>query len=461
MLEKLQGNILKGHGRKATALVLLRFDEERPDEARRFLAALGPRLTSARRQFDEAALYRQAVSRGEPPRTPPFLSCMLSSSGYEALGWALQPDDYGFRQGMKMRGGHLSDPNPAGWERPYRDAVHGLVMVGGDRESGESFECPQVDGVIADLQALASMHGVEFPGVERGRVYENGNGHCMEHFGFIDGRSQPLFTQVDIETERSERGGTARWDPAYPLEHVVVRDPGVDDPNAFGSYFVYRKLEQNVRQFNRAVANLASALEQERQPDQSPVSRDRIEAMIVGRFRDGRPLVGDSSSTGDVPANDFNYDDDIDGLVCPLNAHIRKSNPRGSAASLNRETLTAERTHFFARRAIPYGYRRMDEGCFTDEPESGVGLLFLSCHADIRNQFEHIQRRWANRKHFPRHAAGIDLVIGVPDPRFRCNDNGAGNLVPSTNAGDFQGVVSLKGGEYFFAPSLPFFRKLT
>src|SRR5437588_50154 len=59
-----------------------------------------------------------------------------------------------------------------------------------------------------------------------------------------------------------------------------------------------------------------------------------LAAKIVGRWRDGTPLSvspdrPDAAIASDpARVNDFRYEDDPDGLACPLGAHIRRANPR-------------------------------------------------------------------------------------------------------------------------------------
>lgn len=78
MLNLLQGNVLKGHGRAVTVCLLLRFDAEKQADARRFLCELADRVTSAAAQLAAARAIRAAdgsrsawhtnSSRGAKPR---------------------------------------------------------------------------------------------------------------------------------------------------------------------------------------------------------------------------------------------------------------------------------------------------------------------------------------------------------------------------------------------------------
>ena len=84
----------------------------------------------------------------------------------------------------------------------------------------------------------------------------NPAGDGIEHFGYVDGRSQPLFLKDEVDKEPREH-----WDPAFPLSNVLVADPLAADPDRhFGSYFVFRKLEQNVRAFKEIEQELADDL---------------------------------------------------------------------------------------------------------------------------------------------------------------------------------------------------------
>src|SRR5262249_20727275 len=108
----------------------------------------------------------------------------------------------------------------------------------------------------------------------------------------------------------------------------------------YGSFFVFRKLEQNVRGFRSALADLTRVL--------GPGSDvERAGAMAVGRFRDGTPIVPTTAPTPGAELNNFTYAaDDSSGKVCPFHAHIRKTNPRGdSPLGLPGEAPTVTTSH--------------------------------------------------------------------------------------------------------------------
>jgi Dyp-type peroxidase family len=321
---------------------------------------------------------------------------------------------------------------------------------------------------------------------EFGRVRRDDRDQGIEHFGYADGISQPLFLKSDLDKLGAD--AIDRWDPFAPLSLVLFRDPGVvDDPNAFGSYYVFRKLEQNVRRFSETEAALAGALQLE-----GPFAA-RAGAMMMGRFRDGTPLaVSETSVLSLSDANNFRYDgllatlqpDAADrgdrlGLKCPFQAHIRKTNPRQSedATTSTRDAVEKrEREHRLrriVRRGITYGIRTPG-----DLPETGVGILFGCFQRSIMRQYAFMQRRWANTSTFriPSGGAGertgLDPIIGQPisrrRPAQRWRKEYGGRLeqpeklddlslkISHKTVTELDNFVTFRGGEFFFAPSLPF-----
>jgi Dyp-type peroxidase family len=443
MLQNLQANILKGHVRDRLHILLLQFAEgpEGAAEARAFLAGLVPLMKSAKTALEEVAAFKQHGSQGTP-----YVGVGLTNAGYGRLGLTgAVPSDPVFQRGMRHPDSltSLKDPDPTQWEAGYQQEIHAVVLVG-DADS------PPADARLAEVEALLTG-SITVLARETGKTQHDAAGRAIEHFGYVDGRSLPLFLAEDLEAERDTLDGTSVWNPFLPLGRLLVADPGAPNPGTdFGSYFVLRKLEQNVRAFKAAEEALATALKLDNN------DRERAGAMLVGRFRDGTPLTLQAEAGADKPVmNDFTYASDTGAHKCPFQAHIRKTNPRGSGGF---ETPDEEKLHLLARRGQTYGERT--DG---DEPEGGVGLLFMAFNSELGQQFEFMQRRWANNSGFPQHGAapqpGLDAVIGQGDRPPQTWPKAWGNAETQEVPAPVQ-AVTMKGGEYFFMPSLPFLRSL-
>jgi Dyp-type peroxidase family len=443
MLQNLQANILKGHVRDHLHILLLQFGEgeEGTAEAREFLTRLAPLVKSAKTQLQELEEHRLNRTPGTP-----YVGVGLTKIGYERLGLSGRtPSDAAFLRGMRdpETRDKLGDPEPAQWEAGFQKDIHAIVLVGDEGPA-------PADARLQEVEALLPG-SIQVVGRERGRALHDAEGRGIEHFGYVDGRSQPLFLSEDLDQERRQQDGVSVWDPSQPLGRVLVADPAAPDPATdFGSYFVLRKLEQNVRAFREAEEELANALKLVNS------DRERAGAMLVGRFKDGTPLTLQSRSGAHSPVmNDFTYASDEAADKCPFQAHIRKTNPRGSGGFGSPE---GERRHLMARRGQTYGERVNG-----DLPEGDVGLLFMAFNSDLGNQFEFTQQTWANNNGFPAHgeepAPGLDQVIGQgerpPATWPRVWGEPEGQEAPAARQ-----AVTMKGGEYFFMPSLPFLRQL-
>lgn len=454
MLDELQPNIVKAHTREFLTILFLKFSD--PAGGRALLKALSqpptgtPLLKSAKTHLQEVKAFKATGTKGTP-----YVSVGLTGDGYAALNIPAPkiPPDASFRSGMKNAG--LNDPAPGTWEPHFRDAIHAVILVG-DQMSG-----PRNKALTAVRHLIQACHGVHILGEEKGHGLHNSNGDGIEHFGYVDGRSQPLFLTEDIDDERLTTDGATNWDPAFALNRVIVPDTAAPDPSRhFGSYFVFRKLEQNVKQFKKQEKALAKRLHLKGE------DAERAGAMLVGRFEDGTPLTTQFADGNHHPVpNDFDYDSDPNGAKCPFFAHIRKVNPRGSGGF---EQVDVERLHIMARRGQTYGVRtdQPNDGRIENKPSKDVGLLFMAFNADIAEQFEFAQSTWANNPGFPRvppgaGAPGLDLVIGqssTPRPDIHCPVEWGGSTTATTTA--TPQAVTMKGGEYFFMPSLAFCRSL-
>ena len=448
MLRNLQANILKPHGRNHARHVFLRFTGD-PLAVKAWIRGLS--VTSAWEQFNPA----NKEDKGSGRISSGF---MLSASGYEYLGFdtSLFASE-SFRSGMKaQQSGVFSqftdqdneDPDPSTWEFAFRGDIHALATFAHKEEEPAELAAETLRQSSAGVASIVVT--------EKGHVLRRGT-EPIEHFGYFDGISQPIFTKADLEKELLSNPDKAAWDPSARLNLVLVDDPQIDVVDAFGSYLVYRKLHQDVGRFEAAVSALAKRV---------GVSEELAGAMVVGRFKDGTPLVRSQTPAAAgafSKTNDFNYaDEDAGGSKCPFHSHIRKTNPRGTTPLT---TLEDEKSRRIARRGIPYG----PEG---SDPATPRGLLFMCFQANVERQFEFIQRTWVDNRHFPTSLTSI-LTLGLLG-----KDTGDDPVIGQDPAGvqrwprawddpeservevHFRDVVTLKGGEYFFAPSLPFLSAL-
>ena len=201
-------------------------------------------MKSAAEQLDELRAFRERRRPGHAVRADRALGdAATPGSASTATRW---PGDPAFRDGLRAR--DLGDPAPERWEAAYRDGIDALVIVG-------SHDDALTDARVARGARPARQLGARARRRDRDARSRTRDGDAIEHFGYVDGRSQPLFIDEDLEHERETTDGVDRWNPLVPLSHVLVPDPAATDgDHAYGSYLVYRKLEQNVRAFKQQEA---------------------------------------------------------------------------------------------------------------------------------------------------------------------------------------------------------------
>jgi Dyp-type peroxidase family len=423
-LSLLQGNILKTHGRGVAVHLFLTFHPRKQAEVKQFLRKSAGQVTSTTKQLAQARRFRKTQ---QPEHQ--FTSLCLSATGYRYLGLSTKDFSLAFRRGM--RSAKLDDPPLKKWEPKFQKAIHAMLLLADDRVEKLTEE------LIPLRKKLDTFADVS---IEFGLTMRNQAQNPIEHFGYADGVSQPLFFASDLKK------APKKWDPSAGPNLVLVEDPHGGSRTACGTYLVFRKLEQNVRAFAARELALADALKL--QGD----DRELAGAMVVGRFEDGTPVELHRKARNKIaPENDFTYARDPGGNKCPFAGHIRKTNPRTDDG----------KSHRIARRGITYGDPTPPGDDLAALPETGVGLLFQSCQADLRKQFEILQRSWAN-DHAPlRPGTGKDPMIGqsargqfpgleFPDPW------GSAERTPFS----FHSFVTMKGGEYFFVPSIRFLKNL-
>ena len=104
---------------------------------------------------------------------------------------------------------------------------------------------------------------------------------------------------------------------------------------------------------------------------------------------------------------------DNTGSICPFAAHIRKVNPRDVFTDIGSDLQTLK--HRIIRRGNNYG-KRVDDvfNPTTEEKLDHRGLSLVMYQASIEDQFEFLQRHWANSATRPV-AGGDDMIIGLPN----------------------------------------------
>src|SRR5262249_54194996 len=160
--------------------------------------------------------------------------------------------------------------------------------------------------------------------------------YAHDHFGYRDRLSQPV---IEGTGEVPTPGSGV---PLKPGEFILGY-PDEDGPPANlpqprilshnGSYMAYRRLHEHVGRFRDFL----------RQHGQTREEQELVAANPMGRWRSGAPLVlapdkDDPTLGADLKRNnDFNYKHtDPHGYAVPLGPHIRRMNPRDTAANMNR-----------------------------------------------------------------------------------------------------------------------------
>ena len=281
-----------------------------------------------------------------------------------------------------------------------------------------------------------------------------------EHFGYADGFSQPAIegSRFDDHPGAGAPAKNGDWRPiaagefilGYPDEQGSL--PAAPRARRAQPQRLLRRLPQAApgrRRLPPPARSEAAAL--------YPGGEELLAAKLVGRWRDGTPL--DSSPHAEDPGlvadksrnNAFDYGRDPEGLRCPVGSHIRRMNPR---LSMPFEGKLVNR-HRLIRRGITYG-EMLPEGAEDDGADRGV--IFMTVQASLARQFEFVQAQWANTGNPFRLGDDQDPIIGPMD-----NDGVNKMTVPGRPpffCGPLSRVVTMRGGEYYFAPGINGLRHL-
>jgi len=457
LLDGLQANILKHHGRNVATHIFLHFDPKKSKELKLWINDLAANyLTTAKKQLQDTE--RHKVDPGFDGGAVITLS--LSHFGYANLGIdaAATPAEEAFVKGLKSRNADLNDGLDKTWEQNFKTDISALLIVA-DRDQDE---------VNKTVNTLKQKYPELFAGSfsQNGQIIRQPKTNIgIEPFGYADGVSQPVFLKREIKSIKPD---TLSQD-VLPLNILLIEDPGATGTDSFGSYLVFRKLEQNVKGFKTLEdEDLPNKFNIKIKDKDGKVNPDLAGAMIVGRFEDGTEVINESNARGNTDetelSNNFNYKNDPKGLKCPFHAHTRLTNPREDIVINGKPGNTLRIT----RRAIPYNDNDPDnpglENPKHDKFDKDLGLLFMCYQSDIAKQFEIIQKFWASSGTIlndPNKNIPIDSIIGQgtanSNPKTLPLQWGKPEQTPPFT---FSNFVTMKGGEYLFTPSVRFLKSL-
>jgi Dyp-type peroxidase family len=457
---------------------------------------------AAKAWLRSAPVTTAVAAQKPPPKTA--MNIAFTAPGLRALGVPesiIAGFSHEFRGGMGQENrarqmGDVGKNAPSNWTwGSYGHEPHAVVMFFGEQDQFDSF-----------VQRARDQNWSE--AFEEIIWLGTSNLDGDEPFGFADGISQPQIDwEQQLERPCTQLGYTnvaalGEFLLGYPNEYGKITDrplleadaasagllnaedaPAKKDLARNGSYLVMRQLEQDVRGFwkflyEQAGGNLAEVAQ--------------LGAKMVGRTRAGDPLVpiqtepvaGTDPRT--VKQNQFTYEADPAGTRCPFGAHVRRTNPRNSdfpeprPSALRRliiilgfgrkgfcDDLTSSvRFHRILRRGREYGSELLPEDAVqpVQSNESPRGLHFICLNANISRQFEFLQSAWIANTKFSGTTRESDPLLGnresIPGCPVTGNFTIPGDGTLRRRVSGLPQFVTVRGGAYFFLPSLRALRYL-
>ena len=238
------------------------------------------------------------------------------------------------------------------------------------------------------------------------------------------------------------RGQAYRRYPAFGRETGAAAD---HDFGRNGTFLVVRQLEQDVAGFIDYTRQAAAALL--RQAGAPKVDADWVAAKMVGRWRDGSPVVlyPDRQPRKPDTTDDFLYATlDPRGFACPLGSHVRRTNPRDSLIADDLKTPNHISSHRILRRGRAYA----EPGAKGESPTEG--LIFLAACSDLERQFEFVQQTWIGDPSFHGLTGESDPLVDT-DGQLQDLSLPDGRTVRRLKG--IPDFVTVRGGGYFFMPS--------
>ncbi|KAK1223999.1 dye-decolorizing heme-containing peroxidase [Marasmius sp. AFHP31] len=406
-------------------------------------AELHPRITTATQLADPVKQPMVAVN------------IAFSAKGLELLEVTDDLGDPNFKVGQGNDAVMLGDPGTTKWHEPYQKGVHGVLQVAGMQNMIED-EYEKIKSIFGDaFQEVYRLDAFARPG--------EGKGH--EHFGWVDGITQPGVEGWD--TDKTVTPGQAIVKPGVILLGEEGDDVSRPDWAKSGSFLCWRQLQQLVPEYHQYLDANA--------PDVAGLSRDEsvhlFGSRMMGRWKSGAPLdlsplhenvtlgadvVRRNNFTFDHPEFGQEFDLKTNQTWCPFSAHILRSRPR--AHSGNPEDLV--KTHML-RGGLPYGpeVTRDEQSTVksSDDPKLERGMAFAAYQSNLAQGFIFAQKQLVNNKNYPEGTnTGVDAVIGslnnglTGDTQRTIMGMDWNNHSSPINI--YKDFVVTRGGEYFFSP---------
>lgn len=364
-----------------------------------------------------------------------------------------------------------SDPKNWNWGGPNTEPVHMVLMIFNKNEEKLNEQVLLLKTAFAE-NGFNEFLMLDAPGFPEGR----------EHFGFKESISQPAIIGSGVSGLQNDNIEAGEFVMGYKNEYDVYPDSpvlkelqgdadllpedvsgsGLKDLGLNGTYFVLRQMQEDVDGFwsflNEKTKNEDGSL--------NPEESTKVAAKMMGRWPGGAPLVKFPDKDPGILSedNDFVYiETDKLALKCPFGSHIRRTNPRDNFEETGpAESLKLTRKHRIMRRVRSYG-ETFTGSATNHKPENEVGILFGCFVADISRQFEFIQYTWASYPKFKQLYSDPDPFIGVKDNPD--NEVEQQFTIPQETANKYitglKNFVTIKGGAYFFFPSVNVIEYLT
>jgi Dyp-type peroxidase family len=382
-----------------------------------------------------AAVAGETLEKDQHWVTVAFTFQGLRQMGVDEASLESFPEE--FRQGMVARAQIIGDGganHPDNWvDGTNRPDLHAIAVLFA-RDAPERERC--VANHHAFVRDITGVEVLSWLDLEATPPFD----HAHDHFGYRDRLSQPVIEGTGIEPKPGsgrplKAGEFILGYPDEADEHPVLPQPEVLSRN--GTFMAYRRMEEHVGRFREFLAEQAD----------TPEGQELVAAKLMGRWRSGAPLVlapeRDDPALGADPKrhNDFAYrEEDPVGYAVPLGSHIRRMNPRDTAANMNRRSMI--------RRGATYG-QHLPEGTLDDGVERGIAA-FIICASLVR-QYEFAQNVWVNDRNFHELGNERDPFVGLHDGtlEYKIPKRPIRRKITGLPA-----FTTVRGGAYFFLPGI-------